>query len=165
MIRKHESTDFNDIYEIINDAAKAYKGVIPEDRYHEPYMSETELQRQIDDNVIFYCYIKDNKILGVMGLQDKGDVFLIRHAYVRTKQRNKGIGTLLLKHLIHKTEKPLLIGTWEAADWAIRFYQKQGFTKLNKDQTRYLLIKYWSIPERQIETSIVLVDEKAGICH
>ena len=104
----------------------AYKGVIPPDRWHEPYMTKGELQTQIEDGVRFSCYVDDNEIIGVMGIQDKTDVALIRHAYVRTKQRNKGIGTLLLRELIRDSTKPILIGR-RAADWAISFYEKHGF--------------------------------------
>ena len=119
MIIPGTKDDFTQIYEIINDAASAYKGIIPEDRWHEPYMSETELQDQIDDGVTFWCYVENDTVIGVMGLQDKGEVTLIRHAYVRTTARNKGIGGKLLRHLRALTTKPILIGTWADATWAI----------------------------------------------
>jgi N-acetylglutamate synthase-like GNAT family acetyltransferase len=156
MITKCEQKDFADIYDIINDAAIAYKGIIPEDRWHEPYMTVDELKKQIADNVEFWGYKEDNKIMGVMGIQCKGDVTLIRHAYVRTSDRNKGIGGKLLRHLNSISSTPVLIGTWADAKWAIDFYQKHGFRLLLKDEVNILLQKYWTIPVRQIETSVVL---------
>ena len=160
MIRKGTDDDFDEIFNIINDAAIAYKGVIPPDRWHEPYMTKAELQAQIEDGVRFSCYVDNKEIIGVMGIQDKADVELIRHAYVRTKQRNKGIGTLLLQELIKDAKKPILIGTWKAADWAIRFYEKHGFRPVEEEEKNRLLKKYWAIPDRQVETSVVLVDGK-----
>lgn len=160
MIRKGTDEDFEEIFSIINDAAMAYKGVIPPDRWHEPYMIKDELQAQIEDGVRFSCYVDGNKIIGVMGIQDKTEVRLIRHAYVRTKQRNRGIGTLILRELIKDAKKPILIGTWKAADWAISFYEKHRFWLVEEEEKNYLLKKYWTIPDRQIETSVVLVDEK-----
>jgi N-acetylglutamate synthase-like GNAT family acetyltransferase len=160
MIRKATDEDFEDIFNIINDAAIAYKGVIPPDRWHEPYMTREELQSQIEDGVRFTCYVDNNEVIGVMGIQDKPDVALIRHAYVRTKQRKKGIGTLLLQELIKNAKKPILIGTWKSADWAIRFYEKHGFSLVEEEEKNHLLKKYWAIPDRQIETSVVLVDGK-----
>lgn len=159
MIRTCSTDDFDEILNIINDAAIAYKGVIPDDRWCEPYMTRQELQTQIDEGVRFSCYVDNNKIIGVMGIQDKGDVQLIRHAYVRTKQRNKGIGTLLIREFICGSTKPILIGTWEAATWAIRFYEKHGFRLVQEEEKDRLLRKYWHIPDRQIETSVVLVDQ------
>ena len=160
MIRKATDDDFDTIFEIINDAAIAYKGIIPPDRWHEPYMTREELKAQIDDGVRFSCYIDDHEVIGVMGIQDKTDVMLIRHAYVRTRQRSKGVGTLLLRELISDTTKPILIGTWKAATWAISFYEKSGFCLVEEEEKNRLLKKYWAIPDRQIETSVVLVDEK-----
>jgi GNAT superfamily N-acetyltransferase len=148
--------DFKEIYEIINDAASAYKGVIPSDRWHEPYMTEEELKDQISQGVEFSCYREGDKILGIMGIQDRKDVTLIRHAYVRTKVRNKGIGGKLLAHLVTLTTKPVLIGTWAEASWAIAFYQKHGFRLLPDAEKNKLLGKYWTIPQRQVETSVVL---------
>ena len=156
MIVPGSKNDFSQIYEIINDAASAYKGIIPEDRWHEPYMGETELQEQIEDGVRFWCYWENDMIIGVMGLQDKADVTLIRHAYVRTTARNKGIGGKLLRHLSILTTKPILIGTWADATWAIEFYKKYGFRLVSFEEKEELLRKYWSIPLRQIETSVVL---------
>jgi N-acetylglutamate synthase-like GNAT family acetyltransferase len=160
MIRKANDEDFEEIFNIINDAAIAYKGVIPPDRWHEPYMPREELRAQIEDGVRFSCYVDDDEIIGVMGIQDKADVELIRHAYVRTKQRKKGVGSLLLQELIKGAKKPILIGTWKAADWAIRFYEKHGFRLVEEEEKNRLLKKYWAIPDRQVETSVVLVDGK-----
>jgi N-acetylglutamate synthase-like GNAT family acetyltransferase len=160
MIRKGADEDFEEIFKIINDAAIAYKGVIPPDRWHEPYMTKEELKAQIEDGVNFSCYVDNNEIVGVMGIQDKTDVELIRHAYVRTKQRNKGIGTLLLRELIKDSTRPILVGTWKAATWAISFYEKNGFSLVDEEEKNRLLKKYWAIPDRQVETSVVLVDEK-----
>ncbi len=126
MIRKGTDEDFEGIFTIINDAAIAYKGVIPPDRWHEPYMAKEELQAQIEDGVRFSCYLDNNEIIGVMGIQDKTDVE----------------------------------GTWKAADWAIRFYGKHGFCLVDEEEKTRLLKKYWAIPDRQVETSVVLVDEK-----
>ena len=159
MIITSTEKDFIQIYEIINDAASAYKGIIPGDRWHDPYMSETALQGQIKDGVKFWCYLENDSIIGVMGIQDKGDVTLIRHAYVRTIARNKGIGGKLLQHLSTLTTKPILIGTWADATWAIEFYKKHGFRLVSFQEKEELLRKYWSIPLRQIETSVVLASQ------
>ena len=158
-IRRCTDSDFEAIFEIINDAAQAYKGIIPADRWHEPYMSRAQLTREIGDGVAFWGVTAGDDLVGVMGIQDKGDVYLIRHAYVRTAQRQAGIGTALLKHLRAMMTKPILIGTWIDASWAIHFYAKNGFRVLSKEETRSLLHTYWSIPERQVETSVVLADE------
>ncbi|MDF2923537.1 MAG: family N-acetyltransferase [Paenibacillaceae bacterium] len=161
MIRLCVGKDLDAMYHIINDAAVAYKGIIPADRYHEPYMSADELQQEIDEGVVFWGYTGgDDQLAGVMGIQDKGEVSLIRHAYVRTNQRNSGIGGSLLKHITGLTKKPILIGTWEAAVWAIRFYEKNGFCLAEEREKERLLRQYWSIPERQIQTSVVLVEGK-----
>ena len=160
MIRKSTDEDFEEIFNIINDAALAYKGVIPTDRWHEPYMTREELRAQIEDGVGFSCYVDGDEVIGVMGIQDKGDVALIRHAYVRTERRNRGIGTLLLRDLIKSSTKPVLIGTWKAASWAISFYEKHSFYLVDEAEKDRLLKKYWAIPDRQVETSVVLVDER-----
>ncbi|MEE9361141.1 MAG: GNAT family N-acetyltransferase [Cellulophaga sp.] len=160
MITKSDNEkDFNTIYEIINDASIAYKGIIPVDRWKDPYMSKEELKIQIDEGVEFWNYEEKDKILGVMGIQFKNDVTLIRHAYVRTSVRQKGIGGELLKHLTNISETPILIGTWADASWAISFYKKYGFRLLSKKEKNRLLKIYWSIPERQVETSIILASE------
>jgi N-acetylglutamate synthase-like GNAT family acetyltransferase len=158
MIRKCVDSDFEVIYEIINDAARAYKGVIPDDRWHEPYMSRIHLRREIEEGVRFWGIEEEQTLVGIMGIQDKGDVCLIRHAYVKTHHRNGGIGTRLLKDLETMTDKPILIGTWADATWAIRFYQKNGYRSLSEVEKNNLLRKYWNIPERQVETSVVLAD-------
>lgn len=160
MVRIAKKSDIDEIYDVINDAAIAYKGKIPDDRWHEPYMSKKELQEQIDDGVVFSCYIDNERIVGVMGVQDKLDVDLIRHAYVRTNRRKNGIGSILLKEIIQKTKKPVLIGTWKDADWAIKFYQKHEFQLVTEIEKNLLLKKYWDIPERQIVTSVVLADKR-----
>jgi GNAT superfamily N-acetyltransferase len=160
MIRNGTDADFDTILAIINDGAIAYKGIIPPDRWHEPYMTREELTAQIADGVRFSCYVDGDEMLGVMGIQDRQDVDLIRHAYVRTKQRKAGIGTKLLLELIHHSKKPVLIGTWKAASWAITFYEKHGFSLVGDEEKNRLLRKYWVIPDRQVETSVVLVDEK-----
>lgn len=156
MVFKCEQTDRKEICDIINDAALAYKGIIPADRWKEPYMPEDELQKQIDEGVQFWCWKEHGEMMGVMGIQYKIDVTLIRHAYVRSLYRNKGIGSKLLAHLATISETPVLIGTWAAATWAIGFYQKHGYRVLSRQETETLLNKYWSIPERQVETSVVL---------
>jgi N-acetylglutamate synthase-like GNAT family acetyltransferase len=156
MISPCQPQDFDTIYEIINDAAQAYRGIIPADRWHEPYMSKEELQQQISEGVQFWCYTEKENILGVMGIQSKGEVTLIRHAYTRTTERNKGIGSKLLKHLETIASTPILIGTWADAKWAIRFYERHGFRLMDENEKNRLLRKYWSIPERQMETSVVL---------
>jgi len=156
MIRKCNQSDFGAVLEIINDAAGAYKGIIPEDRWHEPYLPMTELEHEIKAGVVFWVEEQDGRLVGVMGIQDKGEVTLIRHAYVRSSTRKQGIGTRLLGHLEKMTEKPILIGTWAAATWAISFYQKNGYRLVPEDEKQRLLRTYWSIPERQVETSVVL---------
>ncbi len=156
MISECKQKDFIEIYEIINDAASAYQGIIPADRWQEPYMTEEELKKQIDEGVQFWSYTEHIKILGVMGIQFKKDVTLIRHAYVRTSERKKGVGSKLLEHLCTISATPILIGTWADATWAIEFYQKHGFRLLPEKEKNNLLHEYWTIPARQIETSVVL---------
>ncbi len=160
MIRRCTEDDLETIYSIINDAAMAYKGVIPEDRWHEPYMPHEELRREIDAGVVFWGYEEGGELLGIMGIQDVQDVTLFRHAYVRTKMRCRGIGGRLLAFLYDRTNRPVLIGTWAAAVWAIRFYEKHGFRLVTADEKDRLLRKYWSIPKRQTEASVVLADKK-----
>jgi GNAT superfamily N-acetyltransferase len=155
-IRPCGPLDEPQICSIINDAAEAYRGIIPADRWHEPYMPLKELRAQLADGIVFSGIESGGKLLGVMGIQDKGEVALIRHAYVKTSERRKGIGEKLLQHLEKTTRKPVLIGTWRDAAWAIRFYEKNGYRVQSPDETARLLRKYWSIPERQIETSVVL---------
>lgn len=159
MVSKCTPEDFETIYTIINDAAIAYKGIIPADRWHEPYMSKEELQQQMREGVEFWAYQEGEEMLGVMGIQFKGEVTLIRHAYVRTSSRNKGIGKQLLLHLSSISSTPILIGTWANASWAIEFYKKHGFRLVTPEEKNQLLKKFWSIPERQVETSVVLASE------
>ena len=159
MIRKCDDSDFDAIYEIINEAAEVYKGIIPADRWKEPYMPRDELRHEIDADVQFWGYEEGGELLGVMGIQDVLDVTLIRHAYVRTAQQNKGIGGKLLSYLRTLTSRPILLGTWADATWAIRFYEKHGFRLVTPQEKDFLLRKYWSIPDRQIETSVVMVEE------
>ena len=155
-IRACTAADLPQMFSIINDAAQAYKGIIPADRWHEPYMPMDELKAQITDGIVFSGYEASGQLLGVMGIQDKGEVTLIRHAYVRTTVRRQGIGEKLLRHLETTTPKPVMIGTWRAATWAIRFYEKNGYRLLPKEEAEPLMRKYWGIPERQVETSVVL---------
>lgn len=155
-IRKCTKEDFDDIFVVINDGAEVYRGVIPADRFHDPYMSKEHLQGEIDAGVEFWGIRQNAVFLGVMGIQDVLDVTLIRHAYVRTEAQRKGIGGALLMYLLPLTSKPVLIGTWQAARWAIAFYKKHGFYQVGVEEKNRLLAKYWSIPERQIETSVVL---------
>ena len=159
-IRRCVPADLPEICSIVNDAAQAYKGVIPPDCWHEPYMPLEELKRRIAEGVVFWCSAEDSAINGVMGIQDRGEVSLIRHAYVRTALRRTGIGETLLRHLEGTTDKPVLIGTWRAASWAIRFYEKNGYRLLEPSETARLLRRYWSISDRQVETSVVLADSR-----
>ncbi len=159
MIRPCDSGDFEAIYTIINDAARAYKGVIPADRWKEPYMNQDELQPAIDDGAVFGGYEEGSELAGVMGLQDVGDATLIRHAYVRTARQGEGIGGRLLAHLQRQADRPMLVGTWAAAVWAVRFYERHGFRRVSAEEKDRLLREYWSIPERQVETSVVLADQ------
>lgn len=160
MIRQCEGRDFAAIWEIINDGAQAYKGVIPADRWTEPYMSREKLQHEMSDGVVFWGEEEGKTLVGVMGIQPVQDVTLIRHAYVRTSDQKRGIGGRLLAHLRSTAEGPVLIGTWASAAWAIRFYEGHGFELVEPAQEKdRLLKKYWTIPERQMETSVVLADE------
>jgi GNAT superfamily N-acetyltransferase len=157
-IRPCNEADFDHIHAIINDGARAYQGIIPADRWHEPYMSEAELHSEIAKGVEFSGFEQDNTLQGVMGIQHVLDVTLIRHAYTRTTSQKQGIGAKLLTHLRDQTTRPILIGTWTDASWAIGFYQRQGFTFVPPEQKAPLLKKYWTVPDRQIETSVVLAD-------
>ncbi len=145
---------------IVNDAAQAYRGVIPADRWREPYMPRDELMSGIADGIVFWVEEEDGRLSGVMGIQDRGDVALVRHAYVAPAMQRKGVGTRLLRHVEGLADKPVLIGTWADASWAIEFYRRNGFTVVPSKDKETLLRKYWSIPARQIETSVVLADER-----
>lgn len=160
MIRRCDDRDFDLIWEIVNDGAQAYKGIIPADRWHEPYMSRAELRHEIDAGVTFWGCDEGGRLAGVMGIQPVEDVTLIRHAYVGSNWQKRGIGTRLLAYLRTMTEGPVLIGTWSDAVWAIRFYEKHGFQTVTAEQKEHLLRRYWKIPERQIETSVVLADDR-----
>lgn len=159
-IRECTADDFGTILEIVNDAAEAYRGIIPADRWHEPYLPADELSFEIADGVRFYGLAEDDQLLAVMGIQDRGEVCLIRHAYVRTAARRGGLGTKLLQYLEGLTDKPILIGTWAAATWAIAFYQKNGYRVVSIDEKTRLLRRYWKIPARQVETSVVLASPR-----
>jgi len=157
MIRKLSNAESNLVLHVINNAAEAYRGVIPEDRGREPYMSARELREEIDGGVQFYGWTENGTVVGVMGIQSVMDTTLIRHAYVLSNQQRKGIGERLLDHLLYLALTPeILVGTWTAAWWAIRFYEKNGFVLVSREESDRLLRKYWNIPERQVETSIVL---------
>src|SRR5436309_5965 len=160
LIRKSVETDLAAMLAIVNDAAQAYRGVIPVDRWREPYMPTDELVSEIAAGVVFWVAEEEGRLLGMMGIQDKGAVALVRHAYVAPTIQRKGVGTRLLRHVEGLADKPVLIGTWADASWAIEFYQRNGFTVVpNSDKDR-LLRTYWSIPARQIETSVVLADAR-----
>jgi GNAT superfamily N-acetyltransferase len=158
MIRRCDDRDFELIWTIINDGAQAYKGTIPADRWTDPYMSREKLQREIDDGVVFWGDEEAGVLTGVMGIQQVQDVTLIRHAYVRTSSQKRGIGGHLLSHLRALASGPMLIGTWADAVWAIRFYEKHGFRMVSPQEKDRLLKRYWTIPDRQIDTSVVLAD-------
>jgi N-acetylglutamate synthase-like GNAT family acetyltransferase len=158
MIRRCDERDFELIWVIINDGAQAYKGVIPADRWTEPYMSREKLQDEIDEGVAFWGYEETGTLTGVMGLQQVQGVTLIRHAYVLTSSQKRGAGARLLSHLRELANGPVLVGTWADAVWAIRFYEKYGFQVVGSQEKNRLLKKYWTVPERQIETSVVLAD-------
>jgi len=162
MIKRCGPEDLAEVHAIINDAATAYRGVIPADRWHEPYMSRDELERECDAGVEFFGYYDGASLAGVMGLQNVkgGDVALVRHAYTRTASQGKGIGDKLLTHVKAGANRPLLVGTWRAATWAIRFYEARGFTLVDETTKVDLLRRYWSIPDRQVEESVVLADER-----
>jgi GNAT superfamily N-acetyltransferase len=151
--------DLERIYSIVNDAAQRYRGVIPDDCWHEPYMSRDQLRSEIDAGVVFWGY-HERQLLGVMGLQPIKDVSLIRHAYVRTSTQGRGIGGKLLEFLQSKAEHPLLVGTWAAAQWAVRFYERHGFELILGAEKDRLLDTYWSIAPRQRDASVVLADAR-----
>lgn len=159
-IRDCGAADFGAMFDIINDAAQAYRGIIPVDRWHDPYMPAEQLEAELAAGVTFRGFEQDNELVGVMGRQPVRDVVLIRHAYVLTTERNRGVGSALLADLIADVKAPVLIGTWAAAEWAIRFYEKHGFRLTTTEQKTALLEDYWSIPARQVETSVVLADAR-----
>lgn len=146
------------IFTIINEAAEAYRETIPADCWHEPYMPLEELDREIASGVVFWGYEIDGELVGVMGIQNVREVDLIRHAYVLSAQQGRGVGSALINHLKRIAMRPMLVGTWKDATWAISFYERHGFELASADEKDRLLRRYWSIPDRQIETSVVLVD-------
>ena len=165
IIRVCGTNDFDEIHYIINEAAQAYRGVIPADCWHEPYMGRDELRREIDAGVRFLGYERDRNLHGVMGMQSVADATLIRHAYVRTSAQRAGVGAALLAEIVKAARPPLLVGTWAAASWAIAFYRKHGFDSVAAAQIAPLLRRYWQISQRQIETSVVLKwNEVHNIC-
>jgi GNAT superfamily N-acetyltransferase len=159
-IRPCGSDEGDAIYAIVNAAAEAYRGVIPADRWHDPYMSRDELAAEMAGGVAFWGYEADAGLVGVMGLQPVEDVDLIRHAYVLPGQQGRGVGTAILRHLCARSARPMLVGTWAAAEWAIRFYERNGFALVTEAEKTELLRRYWAIPERQIETSVVLAYQR-----
>jgi GNAT superfamily N-acetyltransferase len=160
MIRRCDESDFDEIWAIINDGAQAYKGIIPADRWTDPYMAREKLRHEMEEGVVFWGYEESGTLLGVMGHQQVLDVMLIRHAYVCTSSQKRGIGGRLLSHVLEPVSVPVLIGTWADAAWAIRFYERYGFRIVEPLAKNCLLKKYWNVPERQIETSVVLADSK-----
>lgn len=159
MIRQCNSADLKEIIAIINTAAFAYKGVIPADCWQEPYMPEEELRHEIAQGVVFWGCEEEGRLFGVMGIQPVMDVTLFRHAYMRPERQRQGLGSLLLRALREKAASPILIGTWAAASWAIRFYEKHNFMMLTQEEKDRLLRKYWIISERQVEISVVLAEK------
>jgi N-acetylglutamate synthase-like GNAT family acetyltransferase len=162
-IRQSSDDDFDAMLAIVNDAAVAYRGVIPTDRWHDPYMPASELKSEIAAGVVFWVAEQQGRLVGIMGIQDKGDVALVRHAYVAPTTQRSGVGTSLLRHVQGLTDKPILIGTWADASWAIDFYRRNGFAVVAASEKERLLRTYWSIPTRQIETSVVLADDRGRI--
>ena len=157
MIREHKKSDCSKILHVINDAAARYKGVIPDNCWNEPYMSEQELIGEFNDGVRMYGYHYNNILIGVIGVQEVKDVILIRHAYTLSSHQGKGVGSALLEYLLKKNKNSrLLVGTWKNAFWAIQFYKKFDFILHTKEETALLLEKYWKIPIKQIENSVVL---------
>jgi GNAT superfamily N-acetyltransferase len=161
LIRKFGEPDLSRLLVIINEAAQAYRGVIPADRWHEPYMPAEELAAEIAAGVVFWIAEEGERLLGAMGMQDKGDVVLVRHAYVAPATQRRGVGRRLLQHVEGLTRKPVLIGTWAAASWAIDFYRGSGYALVPAEEKDALLRRYWSIPSRQIQTSVVLAKRRS----
>ena len=161
MIRACNDGDIPQMVDVINDAAQKYRGAIAADRWKEPYMPEAELREEIAAGVKFWAWLDGARVVSVMGLQDRGDVALIRHAYTRTAAQGSGAGSALMAHLKTLSRKPMLVGTWKAAVWAVRFYEKRGFRLVEDEEKKRLLRRYWTIPERQVEESVVLSDQPA----
>jgi GNAT superfamily N-acetyltransferase len=155
-IRRCRDDEREEIFEIVNAAAEVYRDVIPADRWHDPYMPRDELDGEIAAGVVFWGYEDGGQLIGIMGIQDVGEVDLIRHAYVLPDRQGRGVGGALLERLADGVTRRMLVGTWAAAEWAIRFYRRHGFAPVSREQGAELLRRYWTIPERQIETSVVL---------
>ena len=155
-IRRCRADELTTVLTIVNEAAEAYRGMIPADRWREPYMERRELESEIAGGIVFWGYEADGELVGVMGIQPLEDVDLIRHAYVAPRSQGRGVGGALLAHLQRLTDRQVLVGTWAAAEWAIRFYRRHGFEQVTTAQKDMLLKTYWTIPARQIETSVVL---------
>jgi GNAT superfamily N-acetyltransferase len=158
MIRRCRDDEGEQILEIVNAAAEAYRGVIPADRWHEPYMPASELDQELAAGVEFWGYENDGELIGVMGIQPVRDVDLIRHAYVKPGSQRLGVGGALIDHLMRSVTRRVLVGTWAAAEWAIAFYRRHGFVQVTPEEKTRLLRRYWDIPERQVETSVVLAN-------
>jgi GNAT superfamily N-acetyltransferase len=156
VIRPIQANETATLLDIINAGAQAYCGVIPADCWHEPYMSQGELEHELAAGVRFWGWEAEARLVGVMGRQDLGEVILIRHAYVHPDWQRRGLGARLLAHLLSGADRPVLVGTWAAAHWAIRFYEKNGFALVSHAEKERLLRTYWTITDRQIETSVVL---------
>jgi GNAT superfamily N-acetyltransferase len=160
LVRQCNESDFDTVWMIINDGARAYRGHVPPELLHDPYMSQNELRAEMADGVEFWGNESDGILLGVMGIQDVGDGTLIRHAYVRSARQGEGIGSRLLAYLRSKAQRPVLIGTWANAGWAIGFYRRHGFRIVSPEQKARLIRRYWKVPNRQMEASVVLADEQ-----
>ncbi len=157
-VRRSRDDERGEVLAIVNSAAEAYRGVIPDDRWREPYMAASELEREVAAGVEFWVYETDGVLAGAMGMQPVRDVDLIRHAYVRPDHQRSGVGGALLRHLRGLSTRRMLVGTWAAAEWAVRFYRLHGFELVPAEQTPSLLKTYWTVPDRQIETSVVLAN-------
>ena len=155
-IRTCQDDDRAAIFGIVNAAAEAYRGVIPADRWHEPYMPLHELDGEMAAGVVFWGYVENGALVGIMGIQRVGEFDLIRHAYVLPGRQRHGVGGALLEHLAGSATRRMLVGTWAAAEWAIRFYERHGFELVSHERKTALLRSHWDIPERQVETSVVL---------
>jgi GNAT superfamily N-acetyltransferase len=160
LIRECDAADFEAIRAVVNDAAVAYRGIIATDRWKDPYMPAAELREEMEQGVAFRGAFDAGALVGVMGLQHVADVALVRHAYTLTARQGTGVGTALLADVRSRTARPMLVGTWSAATWAVRFYERHGFRLVGAPDKDALLRRYWTIPERQIEESVVLADAR-----
>jgi GNAT superfamily N-acetyltransferase len=162
IIRPCREDERANILTIINAAAEAYRGVIPADRWHDPYMTSQGLDGEITAQVLFWGYEQERALVGVMGIQRVRDVDLIRHAYVLPGSQRHGVGAALIKHLQSSSARRMLVGTWAAATWAISFYRRHGFEPVSRERTAELLKTYWTLSDRQIQTSVVLANPPLG---